>query len=208
MSPKGRTGLRRIAALTAALGTTLAGCTVGPDFQRPEPPKADTYLPDAPAEFVNAGISGGETQSLVQGLDIPGQWWKVFQSAELNGLIDGALKANPDIQAAVAGLKVAQENARAQRATLFPTIQGGLGASQNQTPSSLSPATASGATVYGLFTAGLTITYALDLWGGNRRQIESLDALAEAQCFQLEGAYLSLSSNVVAAAILEASLRA
>jgi NodT family efflux transporter outer membrane factor (OMF) lipoprotein len=208
MSPKSRSGLRRLAALTAALGTTLAGCTVGPDFQRPEPPKADTYLPDTAAEFVNAGISGGETQSLVQGLDIPGQWWKVFQSAELNGLIDGALKANPDIQAAVAGLKVAQENARAQRATLFPTIQGGLGASQNQTPNSLSPATASGATIYGLFTAGLTITYALDLWGGNRRQIESLDALAEAQCFQLEGAYLSLSSNVVAAAILEASLRA
>jgi NodT family efflux transporter outer membrane factor (OMF) lipoprotein len=208
MSAKGKTGLRLIAALTAALGTTLAGCTVGPDFQRPEPPKADTYLPDTAAEFVNAGISGGETQSLVQGLDSPGQWWKVFQSVELNELIDGALKANPDIQAAVAGLKVAQENARAQRATLFPTIQGGLGASQNQTPNSLSPATASGATVYGLFTAGLTITYALDLWGGNRRQIESLDALAEAQCFQLEGAYLSLSSNVVAAAILEASLRA
>src|SRR5262249_52308487 len=62
--------------------------------------------------------------------------------------------------------------------------------------------------VYGLFTFGLTLTYNLDLWGANRRQIESLDALAEAQCFQLEGAYLSLASNVVAAAILEASLRA
>jgi NodT family efflux transporter outer membrane factor (OMF) lipoprotein len=208
MSPKGRTGLRRFAALTAALGTTLAGCTVGPDFVPPEPPKADTYLPDGPTEFVNAGISGGETQALVQGLDIPGQWWNVFQSPELNGLIDNALKANPDIQAAVAGLKVARENARAQRATLFPMLQGGLGASQNQTPNSLSPATASGATVYSLFTAGLTVSYALDLWGGTRRQIESADALAEAQCFQLEGAYLSLSSNVVAAAILEASLRA
>ena len=85
---------------------------------------------------------------------------------------------------------------------------GGLGASQNQTPGSLSPATASGDLIYGLFTVGLTITYNLDLWGGTRRQIESLDALAEAQCFQLEGAYLSLASNVVAAAILEASLRA
>ena len=69
------------------------------------------------------------------------------------------------------------------------------------------PRPASGASIYGLFTAGLTITYALDLWGANRRQIESLEALAEAQCFQLEGAYLSLAANVVAAAIQEASLR-
>ena len=201
-------GVVRVTALAAVLGASLAACTLGPDFRRPEPPNADTYLPDAPTQFLSAGISGGETQSIVQGLDIPGQWWKVFQSSQLNELIDGALKANPDVQAAIAGLKVAQENARAQRATLFPTIQTGFGGSQNQTSNSLSPTTADGSTIFGLFTAGLTITYALDLWGGNRRQIESLDALAEAQCFQLEGAYLSLSSNVVAAAIQEAALRA
>ena len=47
---------RRVAVLAAALGASLAGCTVGPDFLRPEPPKADTYLPDAPAE-VQRGIS-------------------------------------------------------------------------------------------------------------------------------------------------------
>jgi len=195
-------------ALTLALALTLPGCTLGPDFTRPDPPKADTYLPDTQMNLVAGGIPGGEAQTLVQGMDIPGQWWAVFQSPQLNGLIDSALRANPDVQAAVAGLKQAEENARAQRATLFPIIQGGLGASQNQTPNSLSPATASGATIYGLFTAGLTLTYALDLWGGNRRQIESAEALAEAQCFQLEGAYLSLASNVVAAAIQEAALRA
>ncbi|HTR84439.1 MAG TPA: efflux transporter outer membrane subunit [Reyranella sp.] len=191
-----------------ALALALCGCTLGPDFLRPDPPKAESYLPDTQMSLVAAGIPGGEAQSIVQGMDIPGQWWAVFQSPQLNGLIDGALRANPDVQAAVAGLKQAQENARAQRATLFPVIQGGFGASQNQTPNSLSPATASGATIYGLFTAGLTLTYSLDLWGGNRRQIESADALAEAQCFQLEGAYLSLASNVVAAAVQEASLRA
>jgi NodT family efflux transporter outer membrane factor (OMF) lipoprotein len=201
----------RLAVLLAA-GTafcaTLSGCMVGPDFKHPAPPRAEAYLPDLPSDFVAANVPGGETQTVVQGLDIPGQWWQAFHSRPLNELIDDALRANPDVRAAVAGLKVAQENARAQRATLFPTIQGVLGASQNQTPDSLSPATNSGATIYGLFTVGLQITYALDLWGGNRRQIESLDALAEAQCFQLEGAYLSLASNVVAAAILEASLRA
>ena len=195
-------------AATTALCTALMACTVGPDFLRPDAPKAMSFLPDAPTEFVAGDIPGGEAQSLVQSMDIPGQWWSVFQSPQLNGLIETALRANPDIKAAVAGLKQAREYARAQRATMFPTLQAGLGASQNQTPASLSPATASGALIYGLFTVGLTLTYNLDLWGGNRRQIESLDALAEAQCFQLEGAYLSLASNVVAAAILEASLRA
>jgi NodT family efflux transporter outer membrane factor (OMF) lipoprotein len=191
-----------------ALCALLTGCMVGPDFQRPAPPTANAFLPDQPDDFVAASVPGGEAQKMVEGLDIPGQWWETFHSQPLNGLIEDALRANPDARAALAGLKVAQENARAQRATLFPTIQAGLGASQNQTPNSLSPATASGSTIYGLFTAGLQVTYALDLWGGNRRQIESLDALAEAQCFQLEGTYLSLAANVVAAAILEASLRA
>ncbi len=198
--------LSRRLALVAS-GLLLGGCTLGPDFLPPDPPKAESFLPDTTSEFVATNIPGGEAQRLVQGLDIPGQWWGVFQSTPLNALIEQALSANPDIRAAAAGLRVARENARAQRATLFPQLQGGLGASSNQTPGSLSPVPESGASIYGLFTAGLTITYALDLWGANRRQIESLEALAEAQCFQLEGAYLSLAANVVAAAIQEASLR-
>jgi outer membrane protein TolC len=95
-------------------------CTVGPDFLRPDAPKAMSFLPDAPTEFVAGDIPGGEAQSLVQSMDIPGQWWSVFQSPQLNGLIEIALRANPDIKAAVAGLKQARENARAQRATMFP----------------------------------------------------------------------------------------
>jgi NodT family efflux transporter outer membrane factor (OMF) lipoprotein len=203
--------MRRLASLAATaltLGALLGGCTLGPDFLRPDPPKAEAYLPDTATSLVAGGIDGGEAQRIVQGLDIPGQWWGVFQSPELNRLIETALQANPDIRAAAAGLKIARENARAQRATLFPTIQAGAGATQTQTPTSLSAPTSDNSYMYGLFTLGLTLTYNLDLWGANRRQIESLDALAEAQCFQLEGAYLSLASNVVAAAILEASLRA
>lgn len=191
-----------------ALSGALAGCSVGPDFLAPQGPKAATYLPEQTTELVAAGIPGGEAQRIVQSLDIPGQWWGVFQSPQLNNLIEGALVANPDIKAAAASLKAAQFNARAQRATLFPTIGLGLGASQNQVAPILQSPPANQNSIFGLFTAGLTISYALDIWGGNRRQIESLDALAEQQCFQLEGAYLSLASNVVAAAILEASLRA
>jgi len=198
--------MRHLVAL--AVAALLGGCTLGPDFLPPDAPKAETYLPDTATNLVAGGIDGGQAQRIVQGLDIPGQWWGVFQSAELNSLIETALRANPDVKAAAAGLKMARENARAQRATLFPTLQAGLGASQNQVPTILSAPTADNSYIYGLFTVGLTLTYNLDLWGANRRQIESLDALAEAQCFQLEGTYLSLASNVVVAAILEASLRA
>ena len=197
-----------LAAFGLVAACALAGCTMGPDFQPPNPPKAQSFLPDQPPEFVAGGINGGEAQRIVDGLDIPGQWWQVFQSPQLNGLIETALRANPDIQAASAGMRVAQEAARAQRATLFPTVSAGFGASANQVPTVLSAPTADNNYSYSLYTLGLTLSYNLDLWGANRRQIELLDALAEAQCFQLEGAYLSLASNVVAAAILEASLRA
>jgi outer membrane protein TolC len=59
-----------------------------------------------------------------------------------------------------------------------------------------------------LHTAQVTVAYALDVWGGTRRQIESLEALAEAQAFQREGVYLTLTANIALAAIQEASLRA
>jgi NodT family efflux transporter outer membrane factor (OMF) lipoprotein len=195
-------------AAIAAAGT-LGGCMMGPDFHNPDPPRTNVYLADdQPAELVSANITGGEAQRIVQGLDIPGQWWTVYHSRPLDSLIQRSLVANPDIRAAAAALRVAQFTARAQRATLFPTMQAGFSASQNQTSNVLSSPTANGEFINGLFTMGLTVTYTLDLFGANRRATESLEAQAEQQCFQLEAAYLSLASNVVAAAILEASLRA
>jgi NodT family efflux transporter outer membrane factor (OMF) lipoprotein len=199
-----------LAALFALGAPTLGACMMGPDFHSPDPPATNLYLADdQPAGLVAAGISGGEAQQIVQGLDIPGQWWAVFRSQPLDRLIHRALIANPDIHAAAAGLRAAQFTARAQRATLFPTMQAGVSASQNQTSNVLSSPTSNGEQfINGLFTMGLTISYTLDLFGANRRATESFEALAEVQCFQLEAAYLSLASNVVAAAILEASLRA
>ena len=139
------------------LAGALTACTVGPDFRTPDPPNTNRYLPEeGPLNLVSAGIPGGEAQRVVSEMDIPGQWWSVFQSAPLNGLIDRSLKANPDIEAATAGLRVAQQSARAQRATLFPTVTGGATAAQTQAPTVMSPPTADPNTwVYGLFTATL-----------------------------------------------------
>jgi len=196
-------------ALVASLAASLSGCMVGPDFKRPDPPKDESYLtPETVvAETVSSNVLGGEAQRYVQGLDIPGQWWTVFQSRPLDDMIQKALAANPDVQAAIAALKIAQQNARAQRAALFPQVGLSGSATQNEQPSVISPTLASGNSIFGLFTGFLNISYALDVFGGTRRAAESLDAQAESQCFLLEAAYLTLASNVVVAAITEASLR-
>jgi NodT family efflux transporter outer membrane factor (OMF) lipoprotein len=197
-------------SLTAATIALLAsGCMVGPDFKRPDPPTDKTYLS---GEIIDQTIGtpdvlGGEAQTYVQGLDIPAQWWSVFESRPLSDLVGRAMAANPDIQAAMQALKLAQQNARAQRAALFPTVGASFGASQNQTSAAVSSTPSSGASIFGLFTGLLTVAFIPDLWGGTRRAAESLDAQAEQQCFLLEAAYLTLASNVVVAAVAEASLR-
>lgn len=187
----------------------LAGCTVGPDFVRPDPPRDKTYLASGQtAETVAIrDVLGGDAQRFVSDLDIPAQWWQVYRSQPLDNLIQRSLIANPDIQAAIQALKAAQYTARAQRAALFPVVSLSGSGTQNTQSNVLSPTPASGANVFGLFTGMLNITYMLDLWGGTRRSAESLEAQAEAQCFVLEAAYLTLASNVVVAAITEASLR-
>jgi NodT family efflux transporter outer membrane factor (OMF) lipoprotein len=189
----------------------VAGCTVGPDFKTPDPPRDNTYLSGDPAaETVSVpDVLGGEAQHFVADLDIPAQWWDVYQSRPLNHLIEQAMRANPDFQSAIQALKAAQQTARAQRAALFPVVTVSGSATQNQTSASLSaPTIDPNAFIFGLFTGLLNVSYVLDLWGGTRRAAESAEALAESQCFLLEAAYLTLSSNVVVAAITEASLRA
>ena len=72
----------------------------------------------------------------------------------------------------------------------------------------LAPNLASGTALYNLYTPQVTVSYVPDIFGANRRQVESLAALAEASRFQLDATYLTLTANVVTAAIQEAGLRA
>jgi len=197
-------------SLVALLATGVVGCTVGPDFKLPDPPKDKTYLTGtSPEETVAVpDVLGGEAQRFVTDLDIPAQWWQVYRSRPLNDLIERSLRANPDIQTAIQSLKAAQETAKAQRAALFPTVGATGSATHNQVSAALSAPTSDPTSfVFGLFTGLLNVTYLLDLWGGTRRAAESLEATAESQCFVLEAAYLTLSSNVIVAAVTESSLR-
>jgi len=196
--------MREAAVVTLLL---LAGCAVGPDFLRPEPPKDARYTAETlPAATAPAG---GEAQHFTAGADIPAEWWTLFRAPRLNALIEEALKANPNIEAAKAALRQAHELTLSGEAAFFPTVQGGAGASRNLTPTStLSPATATGNPYYSLYTTQLTVSYMPDVFGGTRRQVEALAATEESQRFQLEAAYLTLTGNLVAAVVTEAALEA
>jgi NodT family efflux transporter outer membrane factor (OMF) lipoprotein len=198
----------RFAAASAAVAA-LAGCAVGPDFEPPAAPDVSGYTAQPlPQRTSAADVKGGEAQRFVQGLDIPGQWWTLFHSEALNKLVEEALKHNPTLPAAEAALRQAWENVYAEQGAFFPTVEVSFSPSRNKTATgALSVASASGKPWYTLYTAQVAVSYMPDVFGGTRRQVESLEATAEYQAFQLEAAYLTVTSNVVAAAVQEASLR-
>src|SRR6516225_3160650 len=187
----------------------LAGCAVGSDFERPAAPDVTGYTAGPLAQqTASADVAGGEAQRFVQDLDIPGQWWTLFHSTALNTLVEEAVKRNPTLPAAEAALRQAWENVYAGQGAFFPTAVVSYSPSRNKTATGVVfTAASSGPPFFTLHTAQVVVTYAPDVFGGTRRQVESLAATAEFQQFQLEAAYLTLTSNVVAAAVQEASLR-
>ena len=195
---------------TGLLIVSLSGCAVGPDFVRPQPPDAVTYgkASDVDHTVETAASRGGPAQRFDSGADIPAQWWALFQSDKLSKLVEQALQSNPNLDAAKAALRQAQELHAAQRAALYPSVVGGLGASRSLNPdASISNPTVSPASLYSLYTAQLGVSYSPDAFGGTRRAIESAQAQASASRYQFEAAYTALSANVVVTAIQEASLR-
>jgi NodT family efflux transporter outer membrane factor (OMF) lipoprotein len=202
----GRVFVQRLAVAAALF---LHGCAVGPDFESPLlAPWAD-YLPaPVPDKTASAPVAQGRSQRFVPASDIPPDWWRLFHSRALNSVIQSAIAANPSLEAAEANLRVAIANVRAQQGALFPVIGADFNPSRNKTPTgSLSPTTASGASIFTLFTAQATINYTLDVFGGVRRSIEAADAQADFQFYQLRAAYLTLAANVANAAVQEASFR-
>jgi NodT family efflux transporter outer membrane factor (OMF) lipoprotein len=190
--------------LLALAAASLCSCAVGPNFKTPQAPKVNAYLSEPLSPQ-----TGADAQQYVSGQDIPGQWWALFHSPALDELVQQSLKSNPTLQAAQATLRQANENVAAQRGNYFPQAQASYEFSRNRDAiGTLQPTLNSGAPVYNLHTAQVSVSYLFDIFGRNRRQVESLQALADSQRYQLEAAYLTLTANVVTAAIEEASLRA
>jgi NodT family efflux transporter outer membrane factor (OMF) lipoprotein len=194
----------------AALIAILTACAVGPDFKRPPAPSPGYGSAPVKGETASAAGPGGDVQRFVAGMDIPSQWWTLFQSPKLNHLVEQALKGNPNVGAAQAALRQAHELYSAQWTSYFPTVQGNFSGTRTKNalgtianPTSL-PQTNP---YYNLYTAQLSVSYLPDVFGATRRQLEISRAQVESNRFLLEATYLTLSSNVVVAAVQEASIR-
>ncbi|MGO9006350.1 MAG: efflux transporter outer membrane subunit [Beijerinckiaceae bacterium] len=190
---------RQLVMVLLPLG--LSGCMgmVGPDFETPKAPEVSSFTPEP-----LASPAGQQFQS---GRDIPTQWWGAFHSRALSDLVVRSLRQNPSIEAAEAAIRVAAATRDAQIGALFPQVAGTFNPTANRTSGSLSPVPASGSLYYRLYTAQVSVSYVVDIWGGTRRAVENLQAQTEMQRWQWEAAKLTLTSNVVTAAIQEASLR-
>jgi NodT family efflux transporter outer membrane factor (OMF) lipoprotein len=222
------TALAALALTGAALG---GGCAVGPRWHAPQAPADAGYAP-APLRETSASapVHGGEAQHLIAGRDIPFEWWELFQSPALNSLIDKAFKANPSIAAAQAALRQAQQLVYAQQGFFYPSAGATFQAERHKVSGNTNSSSTIGVqgngvnllpavedpshtphnqpSYYTFYTAELTVGFVPDVLGLNRRQVESLAAQKDAQRFALEATYITLASNVVAAAIQEASVRA
>jgi NodT family efflux transporter outer membrane factor (OMF) lipoprotein len=202
--------LPRVSAVSGVIAAVVAGCTVGPDFRRPDPPDANRYTETAqPTETVAAPGPAGASQRLAAGQDIPAQWWALFHSTALDQLVRAALQNSPNLVAAQAALRQARENLRAEAgAVLFPSVDA-HGSAERQKISGASFGNPGGnINAFDLYNASVSVSYNFDLAGGYRRDLEALQAQVDYQGFQLEGAYLALTANVVTTAVQEASLRA
>ncbi len=197
------------------VASSICGCAVGPDFIVPEAPSGADYLKGKSAGVTqSAPVAGGGAQSFVLGRDIPGEWWKLFHSRQISALVAEAIHNHPDIAAAEAALRQAREIAEADAASFLPQASSSVGATRQQistaqfggfSTSSSSTSASNEALRFSLFNSNVGVSFTPDVFGKTARTVEGDLAAAEQQRFLLEAAYLTLTANVVSAAIADAS---
>jgi NodT family efflux transporter outer membrane factor (OMF) lipoprotein len=181
---------------------------VGPDFKKPAAPAVSDYTAQPLAGAVaTAGVPGGEAQRFSRGNDVAADWWALFHSEPLDKLIEHSLTNNPDLKAAQAALSVAHEEVLAQRGVYYPNVSAGFSASRQRQSGQLAPTPNSNVFLFNLFTPQVSVSYVPDVFGLNRRTVESLQAEADAARFQMIATYNTLVANVVVTAIQQGSVQ-
>jgi NodT family efflux transporter outer membrane factor (OMF) lipoprotein len=203
---------RRARAAIALAAAALSGCAAGPDFRPPHPIAVATYTPaPQPALAEQASGPGGGAQRFVPAETIGGGWWRSFGSPTLDRLVQQALDNSPTLAQARMKLDQARQDYLAQAgATEWPQLDASLNATrQKPDPAAFGIGGLTGGRSFPPFTlyaAKVNVSYALDLFGANRRALEALAAQVDYQQYELEAARLSLAGNVVTTAVRRASL--
>jgi NodT family efflux transporter outer membrane factor (OMF) lipoprotein len=179
----------------------------GAELQKTRAAYPGLHIDPLSATSASTNVAGGEAQRFVTGQDIAGDWWTLFHSTALNDLIERSLKANPDLQAAQAALVVARENVLAQKGSYYPSVAASFTAARQKTSAVIAPVPNDNALYFNLYTPQVSVSYVPDVFGLNRRTVESLKAQEDQARFALVASDITLSANIVAAAIQEASLR-
>jgi outer membrane protein, multidrug efflux system len=174
--------------LVCGIVLALSGCTVGPNYKRPEAPVAAKWDVSAPWR-----------ESAPKDSVAKGEWWTVFHDDELDGLEKAALAENQTLKVSIAHLEQARATAAIQVATVFPTLSTGPSAerqrlSGNRPPNSnftiISPVSQN------TYVLPFTVNYEVDLFGRRRRSIEAAEAAYQANAADLENVRLLVTSQL------------
>lgn len=165
-----------------ALSSGLTGCTLGPDYQRPEVQVPTAFREEAPwKDAVPADV-----------LD-KGAWWRIYGDPVLDGLQDRALDANQNLKAAMARVDQARAAARITESTLYPRLD--LDPSEQRSRSSADLSGGQSVTMTTL-RMPLDLSYEIDLWGRVRRSVESSTAQYEASQAEMQNVLLTLQADL------------
>jgi NodT family efflux transporter outer membrane factor (OMF) lipoprotein len=187
----------RLSAVVAV--TILPGCVVGPDYKKPAAP--------TPPRFTEQALPAATDQALSQGADVDGAWWRRFRSPKLTALVELALRQNPSLEAAQQTLHQAQEVTLAQEGGFLPSLSGQL-SRQRQRESGAELGLPGTGEQFSIYSAQLNVSYTFDVWGLNRRSVQSDEAKTAYQRFEFEAAANMLAANTASAIITAAALGA
>jgi NodT family efflux transporter outer membrane factor (OMF) lipoprotein len=197
--------MRRLLSLVP-VAALLAGCAaVGPDFKSPVPLPASGYA-----------MAGDEpTPQAALGERLAGDWWELFRSPEIDQTVRAAVAGNRSLEAARQSLAEARDAVAAQAPRTRMEASAALEETRvnltqfgfSQFPGPNGPITLENPT-FTSYSFGLNASYDFDLFGQRRREHERLLAAAEAQAYQADAAYLTLTAQVVGQSIAIAGLKA
>lgn len=148
----------------------LAGCNLAPTYERPE-------------QALPAYYEQGAGEASVSPL-----WWRAFGSDELSLFVTRAAQGNLELAGAISRVRQADIQARIAGAPLLPTVNANAGANRNFL------ADGAGGGVRESFSAGLSISYELDVWGKNRNNLEALEQGARATALERDTVALTVAA--------------
>ena len=201
-------GYRRGSALLASFGISfviLSGCALGPDFVRPESPKVTQF--NHGGDPKETATVDGVSQHFEEGVGPAANWWQAFNSTQMDAAVSVGLADNPGLQAAEASLRQSQDNLRAGSGVFYPQLSATF--AQNREKNSPSTIGSSlPASIFNLTTLSSSVSYALDIFGGQRRTVEGLAAQVDQQRALTLGTYMMLTGNIVNTSIAIAAYHA